>query len=104
MPVPATIAAQVSALNSALTAARNLNAASFETLNALAWRAGTVASDVEASIDGQAGALDTFTAPLMPADIVSGVLGLLDASTTQATLGDLEGFVARIEINLENRS
>ena len=103
MPVPLAITAKVSALAAAVTAAGDLAAASFDTLNALAYQAGVLASSVEASIDANAGALDTFTAPLMPGDMVAGVLALSDAADTQTALCDLEGYVARIEINLENR-
>ena len=102
MAVPPTIATQLAALNSAIGAAGNLDAAPFTTLNALAVQAGALASAVEAAIPGAAGALDTWTPPLMPADITSGILGLLSVAQTQSSLADLEGFVARIEINLEN--
>ena len=104
MTVPVSITAQVTALNSAITATGNLNTASFDALNALAWKAGRIASTIDWSIDKSAGALDTFSAPLMPQDIINGVLALSDASDTQTALSELESYVARIEINLENRA
>ena len=102
MPVPVAISTQLASLNAAITAAGNLDAAPFTTLNALAYQAGSLAQAIEAAIPGQAGALDTWTPPLMPGDITTGVLGLLTAAQTQSSLADLEGYVARIEINLEN--
>jgi hypothetical protein len=103
MPVSAAISAQLSALQVAVAAAGNLDAAPFSVANALAYQAGLLAAAVEGAIPAAAGALDTFTAPLMPVDISAGVLGLLSAAQTQSALADLEGFVARIQLNLENR-
>lgn len=103
MPVPAAIASQVTALDDAITAAGDLGSASYDTLNALAYQAGQTASAVELAIPANAGALDSWTPPLMPGDITTGVLGLLSAAQTQSSLTDLKGYVARIEINLENR-
>lgn len=103
MPVPAAIIAQVSALDSAIAAAGDINAASFDVVNSLAFRAGQLAQAIEDATPAAAGALDTFSAPLMPQDIIAGVLGVSDSADTQTALMDLEGFVARIEINLESR-
>lgn len=102
MIVPDAIAAQLAALNSAIAGAGGLDSASFATRNALALQAASLAEAAAAAIPGAAGALDTWAAPLMPQDIASGVAGLLAAAQAQSALADLEGFVARIEINLEN--
>lgn len=103
MSVPPAVVAQLTALDDSLVAAGNLETAPLTTLNALAYSAGQLAGAVENAIPAAAGALDTWEAPLMPQDIEAGVLGLLSASEGQSALADLEGFVARIEINLENR-
>ena len=103
MAVPAAISSQLTALNASIVAAGNLDAASLATLNALAVQSARLVQTILPAIPLAAGALDTFAAPLMPADITTGVLGLLTAAQTQLSLADLEGYVARIEINLENR-
>ena len=102
MPMPTQIVNEITALQTALTNTGNLNAATFPVRNALAVQAGQLASDIQAAISPNAGMLDTFTPPVMPQDIVTGVLSLLDSAQTQSTLTDLEGYAARIEINIEN--
>jgi len=103
MPVPVSISSLVSALDDDIVAAQPLAQASFDTLNALAYSAGLLAQSADDAIGGAAGQLDIFSAPLMPQDIIAGVLALSDAATTQTALIDLQTFVSRIEISLENR-
>ncbi len=103
MPIPSTIIAQVSALDDAIVAAGDLNAAPFATVNSLAYQAGQLAGLIDGATDGLAGALDTFTAPLMPQDIIAAVQSIADSATTQMQMSDLGAFISRIEINLENR-
>jgi hypothetical protein len=103
MPIPASVIAQVSALDDAIVAAGDLNAAPFAAINGLAYQAGLLSDVIDGATGGLAGALDTFTAPLMPQDIVAAVLSIADSATTQMQMSDLGAFIARIEINLENR-
>jgi hypothetical protein len=101
MAVP--FATQMQALSVAVKAAGNLTQASLPVVNALAYQAGLLASSVEAAIPNYAGALDTWTSPTQTGDIATGILGLQTSTLTQLSLADLEGYVARIAINLENR-
>jgi acyl dehydratase len=101
--IPAAITAQVSALDDAIAAGGNLNTAPFSVINALAYQAGQLASAAQDGVGAAAGALDSFVAPVMPGDIITGFTGLLDAAQTQQSLAELESYAARIEINLENR-
>ena len=101
MAIPATIQAEIAAITAAFQAATPLKQAPRAAVTALQINAAQIVADVDSALAGAAGALDTFAAPLMPADIAAGVNALLTASQNQTDLADLRGLAGRVASNLD---
>ena len=102
MPVPAAIITEVMALNTALTAAGDLDNADQATLAALTNSAISLTNDTDAALAGAAGALDTGISDIMAPAIVNDFLSLVDAGGTQLAMADLRGVAGRMATNLTN--
>ena len=98
MAIPATIQAEIAAITAAFQAATPLKQAPRAAVTALQINAAQIVADVDSALAGAAGALDTFAAPLMPADIAAGVSALLTASQNQTDLADLRGLAGRVDL------
>ena len=101
MAIGTALQAEIAALNVAFAAATPIEQAPRAAVTALQINAAQLVSDVDAALAGAAGALDTFTAPAMAADMATGLTGLYTASQNQTDLADLRGLAGRVASNLD---
>ena len=78
-----------------------MSSASSPTILALQLNTAQFLGDLNNQLNVSSGSLDTWTAPVDPAQIVSGILGLLDNATDQNTLANAIGYIGRSNINLD---
>jgi len=102
MAVTPAIAAEVAALNTAISSAGSLTAASQGAINALAAQASQLQTDTGAAILANAGQLDTYTSDGVAIDMASAITGMLASAQTQTSLVDLYGYAGRLATNLAN--
>lgn len=100
MTIPASIQAEIAAITTAFQAASPLKQAPRAAVRALQINAAQIVADVDISLAASAGALDAFSAPVMPDAIAAGVSALLTASQNQTDLADLRGLAGRVASNL----
>ena len=93
--------AQIAAMQAAFAAASPIEQAPRAAVTALQINAAQLVSGVDAALAGAAGALDTFAAPVLAADMATGLTGLLTASQNQTDLADLRGLAGRVASNLD---
>src|SRR6185437_906501 len=100
MTVPASMAAEVSALNAAFVAIGSIETATQGSVTALANQAAQLVNDVEADLTGVQPLLDTFMPPLMAPALTQQLLDAQTDAQTQLSLADLRGVSGRIASNL----
>lgn len=101
MTIPASLQAEVIALNTAFLAADPLSQSPRAAITALQINAAQLVADIDTALTGASGALDTFSAPTDAPSIASGFSALLTASQNQSDLADLRGLAGRVASNLE---
>lgn len=100
MTIPATITAELVNLQAQVKAAGALNAAPRATVQAIKLNSAQLVTDVQAALVAPNNLLDTWVAPVDPADIVSGVLQVTEAGNDQNALALMRGVVGRANSNL----
>jgi hypothetical protein len=101
MSVPATITAELTALQAQVTAAAPLASAAPATIAAIQLNAEQLVSDIGSALTTAAGALDTWTTPTDPNAIAAGIEALKCSAEDQATLANMAGYVGRATKNLD---
>lgn len=101
MSIPANVTADLTTLQAQVVANTPLGAASQAAITAMQLNASQLVTDAVSALASAAGTLDTWTTPVDPAAIISGVLGLSGNASDQSALADLGGIVGRIAANLD---
>ena len=101
MTIGPVLQAEIAALNVAFAAASPIEQAPRASVTALQINAAQLVSDIDSALASAAGALDTFTTPLLAADMATGLLGLYMASQNQTDLADVRGLAGRVVSNLD---
>jgi hypothetical protein len=102
MSIPDNIVDEATALQAQVAAATPLENATFATLTAIRLNANQLATDIGNALTAAAGALDTWMAPTDPVAIANGVLALATAAADQNSLANMQGYVGRSVLNLNN--
>lgn len=100
MTVPSSITSALSSLQSQVSAAQPLANASQATRTALKLNAAALVENIQTTLT-EASILDTWTAPIDPAAIVTGVLNAVTAADDQNTLSLMRGVCGRAASNLD---
>ena len=100
MTIPATIKAEIAALQAQIAAAGPLQAVPQATLTALQLNAEQLVSDLGSALLSAAAGLDSWAPPIDAPSIASGVQALAAAAADQATLANARGFIGRVTSNL----
>lgn len=98
--IPANITTELGSLQAQVAAATPLEQASAPTIKALQLNAEQLANDCEQAEYSLAGALDAFTAPTDPEDIIQAVLGAFGNAMDEANITQMRGLVGRAVSNL----
>jgi hypothetical protein len=104
MTIPATVTAELTSLQAQVKAAGALNSAPRATVQAIKLNSAQLVSDVQAALVAPNNLLDTWIAPVDPADIISGVLQVAEAGNDQNALALMRGVVGRANSNLDQVS
>lgn len=100
MSIPANITAELASLSAQVTAAQPLSAASRPTITALQLNAAQLVSDIQNALVAPS-LLDTWSAPVDPASIVSGFNGVVTVGVDQDDLSLKRGVCGRATSNLD---
>ena len=100
MTIPTSITTALTSLQTQVAAAAPLNAASRPTITALQLNAEALLKQVDAAQYSLAGALDTWTPSIDPADITTGVVGLLNSAVDERDIVQMRGIIGRAVSNL----
>lgn len=101
MTLPANILTEAASLEAQVAAASPLANASRATKDAIKLNAAQLVSDTEAALIAPDNVLDTWTAPVDPASIVTGIGTIVDTADTQASLAVARGVFGRSASNLD---
>jgi hypothetical protein len=99
--IPQNVTDALTSLQSQVTAAAPLTAASQPTITAIKLNSQALVTTVDTALAGAAGQLDTWQAPTDVDQIIAGVLALTTAATDQANLAVMRGLVGRVASNVD---
>lgn len=100
MSIPSAIFDEIDSLQAQITAASPLDAAPRANVQAIKLNAAQLVADVQSALVAPGNVLDTWSAPIDPADITYGVLNLVQAGNDQANLALMRGLVGRVASNV----
>ncbi len=100
MSIPANITAEATALRAQVAANQPLANASSATKTAMQLNAGNLVADVQAALTAKT-VLDTFTAPVDAASIITGFQAVVQAGEDSSDLSLMRGVVGRVASNLD---
>ena len=100
MSISVDIVTELTVLEAQVAAAVPLSAQPFSAITAMQLNAQNLVNDIQAAIDAP-NLLDTWTAPIDGASIVSGFLDVVTVSIDQQNLAMMRGVVGRASKNLD---
>lgn len=99
--IPANIIIELTSIIDQVNAAEPLANASRATIIALQLNGSKIVSDIQTALVAPNNTLDVWVAPVDPAGIIQGVLGLVTAATDQSNLSLMRGTAGRATSNLD---